>query len=92
MENTSYISQISYTIEEWLFNGMSKKEIDEKLIDLQQDGEFPKNLELIDAYFDEEFSSSACAFIDTNTGETIVGFAVTSLSCVKTEIINIGII
>ena len=80
MENTSYISRISYDIEKWIFQGISIEEIKEKINDLKDKGDFPQNLELIDAYFDKSFGSSGCAFLDTNTGETIVGFAGTNFS------------
>ncbi|MGL4656173.1 MAG: SA1320 family protein, partial [Sarcina sp.] len=39
---------------------------------------FPENLEYVGAYFDEEFSSSGCAFLDKNTGEVTIGFAGTN--------------
>ena len=99
MESTSYISQISYRIEEWLFQGQSIKEIKSNIAKLQSNGKFPKNLELIDAYFDETYSSSGCAFLDTNTGETIVGFAGTnldngvieSIKDIRTDVVGLGI-
>jgi hypothetical protein len=79
MENTSYISKISYQIEDWLFEGKRLKYINNTIENLQEKEEFPKNLRLIDIYFDKSFGSSGCAFLDTNTGETIVGFAGTNL-------------
>lgn len=78
MENTSYIAQISYIIENWLFEGYNSDYIKKEINKLKNNGEFPANLEYVDAYFDKNFSSSGCAFLDTNTGETIVGFAGTN--------------
>ena len=78
MENTSYISEISYKVEVWLYQGYSIKSIDKEIKELQGEGMFPKNLKLIDAYLDKSYGSSGCAFLDTNTGETIIGFAGTN--------------
>ncbi|WP_297523129.1 hypothetical protein [uncultured Clostridium sp.] len=36
---------------------------------MKNNGTFPPNLELIDAQFDEDFSTGVCAFLDTDTGE-----------------------
>ena len=79
MESTSYISNVSYEIENMLADGMSIDKVKEYIYKLQYIDEiFPKNLKFVDAEFDKEFSVGACAFIDTNTGETIVGFAGTN--------------
>ena len=78
MENTSYISDISYQIEVWLDEKMTIEEIKILIIDLQKENKFPPNLEFINGYFDEGGGSSGCAFLDKNTGETIVGFAGTN--------------
>lgn len=82
MENTSYISEISYKIENWLHQGYSIEKI-KKFIVAEQNANpptFPKNLKLVDAYYDSFYGSSGCAFIDSNTGETIIGFAGTNQS------------
>lgn len=78
MENTSYISEISYKVEVWLYQGYDIEVILDKIKEIQDDGDFPKNLELIDAFLDKSFGSSGCAFLDTNTGETIIGCAGTN--------------
>lgn len=99
MENTSYISKISYTIEMYLNQGKGLNYIKEHIESAQKDGDFPQNLKLINAYYDKEYGSSACAFLDTNTGETIVGFAGTNLNNgvsdlindVKTDAIDLGV-
>ena len=78
MENTSYISQIAYKIENMLFAGNTLEEIKTYIEYLQKRGEFPSNLQLVDAYLDTEFGSSGCAFYDSITKETIVGFAGTN--------------
>ncbi|MGL4654426.1 MAG: hypothetical protein ACRCWM_00865 [Sarcina sp.] len=58
--------------------GLTLEEIEQRLIKLQNDNEFPANLELVGAYSDELNGTSGCAFLDKNTGETIVGFAGTN--------------
>ena len=58
MENTSYISQIAYQIENMLFAGKTLKDIEKYIKYLQNNGDFPSNLQLVDAYFDTEFGSS----------------------------------
>ncbi|MEF9920486.1 MAG: hypothetical protein RR945_05670 [Erysipelotrichaceae bacterium] len=80
MENTSYIADISYQIENWLHQGHSIGTIRKFIKDLQNSTPptFPRNLELINAYYDRFGGSSGCAFLDTNTGETIIGFAGTN--------------
>ena len=55
MENTSYISDISYQIEKWLYNGYNIESIKEMIIKLQGKGKFPKNLELIDTFLDKSY-------------------------------------
>lgn len=80
MENTSFIAKVSYQVEVWLDEGRSLNYINEQIEDLQEDNKFPKNLRYIDGYFDRVNGSSGCAFLDTTTGETIVGFAGTNFS------------
>ncbi|MGL4654596.1 MAG: lipase family protein, partial [Sarcina sp.] len=77
-ENTSYISNVVYDIENMLSKGMSIATIEGYIGELQKKGEFPENLELAETLFDEKYSVGACAFVDTNTGGTIVGFAGTN--------------
>lgn len=79
MENTSHIAKISYEIENWLYQGMDIETIRKKIRKKQSAGSFPSNLELVNAFFDKSNSVSGCAFLDKNTGETIVGFAGTNL-------------
>lgn len=80
MENTSYVSNISYKIENWLYKGLCLEDIQGEIDKLKEKKEFPNNLVLVDAYFDRILGSSGCAFLDVNTGETIVGFAGTNLN------------
>ena len=95
MENTSYIANISYQIEDMLAAGKSEDDVRKYIEKLQNDdgeNKFPENLEFVGAYFDETFGSSGCAFLDTNTGETIVGFAGTNakLSDIPASLSDIG--
>lgn len=99
MNNSTYIAEISYQIEKWLYQGKTNKEISDKIRELQNHGEFPSNLVFVDAYLDGYGGTSGCAFLDTNTGETIVGFAGTNLDNgliestkdVVTDIVGIGV-
>ncbi|MGL4656648.1 MAG: hypothetical protein ACRCWM_12335 [Sarcina sp.] len=82
-ENTSHISNISYDIENMLSEGKSIDKVKEYINKLKNEGDkngikFPKNLELADAVFDEKSSIGVCAFLDTNTGQTILGFVGTN--------------
>ena len=77
MENTSQIASIAYDIETFLYEGLTLDEIIKEIKYLKDNDQFPKNLELIDAYLGEE-GTSGCAFLDINTGEVIVGFAGTN--------------
>ena len=82
-ENTSHISNVVYEIENMKAKGMSTEEIKNYIKYLKKNGDengikFPENLELVETFFDEGYSIGACAFLDTNTGETIVGFAGTN--------------
>ncbi|MGL4654766.1 MAG: hypothetical protein ACRCWM_02605 [Sarcina sp.] len=77
-ENTSHISNLVYKIENWLSKGITEEVIKERVEKLKYEGEFPENLELAETLFDEKYSVGACAFVDINTGETIVGFAGTN--------------
>ena len=79
MEYTSYISQIVYQIEVWIFEGLTLDYMKILITELQNRGQFSPNLVLINAYLDDRFGNSGCAFLDTVTGETIVGFAGTNL-------------
>ncbi|MBP1046582.1 hypothetical protein I6N96_09810 [Enterococcus sp. BWM-S5] len=79
MENTSYISDISYMIENWLYQGKSIAQIEALINDRKNSGQFPANLNLVNAFYDKGSGTSGCAFYDVNTGETIVGFAGTNL-------------
>lgn len=78
-EATSAISTISYEVENGLYKGLSKKKIDRQLKAFQKNGKFPKNLQLVDAFYDKKTSLSGVAFKDTTTGKVTVGFAGTNL-------------
>lgn len=78
-ETTSAIATISYEVENALYNGLEKDDIDVQIQDLQENNKFPSNLEFVDAKYDPQTSFSAVAFRDTNTGKVTVGFAGTNL-------------
>lgn len=78
MNKSAYIAEISYQTENLLYAGEENEDIREKIEKAQEEGTFPSNLEFIDAYYDSFFGSSGCAFLDTTTGETIIGFAGTN--------------
>ena len=71
MESTSYISDISYKIENWLAAKMPEEKIIEEIKELQKEGDFPPNLEFVGAHFDEKYAMSVCAFMDVNITEKI---------------------
>jgi len=77
-ESTSSVSLISYEIEKWLDLGYSEETIIGLINKLKQEGKFPENLVYIDSYFGEVTGLSGCAFFDTNTNQTIAGFAGTN--------------
>ena len=79
MENTSHIAEISYDIENWLYEGMTEEKIIKMIKELKIKGEFPANLELVGVLYDEKYSIGGCAFLDTNTDKTILGFAGTNI-------------
>ncbi|QIH76504.1 hypothetical protein GTN31_09035 [Macrococcoides canis] len=66
-EVTSTISSLSYEIENELYNGTKKSEIDENINVLREKVKFPKKLTFIDAHLDE------------NTSKVIIGFAGTKV-------------
>ena len=70
-ESTSYISNISYEIENMLAKGKTFDEIKAHIEDLQDKEKFPPNLEFVGAHFDEKYAMSICAFMDVNRGEKI---------------------
>lgn len=78
MEKTSQIANIAYDIENWIYDGISLNEIIDIINEMKVNNKFPQNLELIDAYLGKT-GTSGCAFLDTNTGEVIVGFAGTNV-------------
>ncbi|MGL4655401.1 MAG: SA1320 family protein [Sarcina sp.] len=82
-ESTSYVSYISYEIENMFAQGKDLGKIKAYIAELKEkkneEGvQFPENLNLVDAYFDPETSVSASALVDTNTGEVIIGVAGTN--------------
>lgn len=100
MESTSYISKISYDIEKWIYEGLSRDNIKSNINVLKSSGEFPKHLEYIDGYLDDIFGSSGSAFLNTVTNNVIVGFAGTNelngknelTKDIITDIIGIGVL
>ncbi|MGV2928502.1 hypothetical protein RW115_07840 [Macrococcus capreoli] len=76
-EETSVVSSVSYGIENELYSGITKKEINKNVLTYKKHGKFPKNLTFIDAHLDEVNGISASAFLDKNTGKVIVGFVMT---------------
>ncbi|EUJ27522.1 hypothetical protein [Listeria grayi] len=51
-EATSTISAISYEVENALCQGLSMNKINEQLQEFQDKGKFPKNLQLVDAFYE----------------------------------------
>lgn len=79
-EHTTAISTIAYRIENLLFAGLEPLEIGEEINRMQERGNFPPDLELVDAFYDKWTSLSGVAFRVTDTDEVIVGFAGTNLT------------
>ena len=77
-ESTSSVSLISYQVEMWLDAGLSNDDIVIEINRLKGENKFPSNLEYIDGFFDEIRGLSGSAFFDTNTNQTIIGFAGTN--------------
>lgn len=77
-EATSAVSTISYEIENALVNNVPLREVQGQIDTLQEKGEFPSNLQLVDAFYDPKTSSSGAAFLDNNSGKVVVGFAGTN--------------
>lgn len=81
MDNSTYVSAISFDIETWKRQGLTDEEII-KEINLKTENEEdklnkPRNLEYISS-FAAANGQSGCAFKDKNTGEAIIGFAGTN--------------
>lgn len=77
-ETTSSVATISYEVENAKFNGLTNSDINIQINDLKDKGQFPSNLQLVDAFYDPNTSSSGVAFLDNNTGKVVVGFAGTN--------------
>ncbi|QIH76452.1 hypothetical protein J9174_09020 [Macrococcoides canis] len=78
-EKTSTVASVSYSIEDSVYQNISKKHIKQILNKKSEVNKFPKNLTFIDAYLDEATGMSACAFIDEEKGKVIVRFTGTNL-------------
>ncbi len=99
MNKSAYIADISYEIENLLYMGNDNNDIINEVEKLKIDNDFPSNLEYVDAYYDSFFGSSGCAFLDTTTGETIIGFAGTNFNSgigrgvqdVITDVVGLGV-
>lgn len=77
-EVTSAVATISYEVENAKANGATNSDINIQINDLKDNGQFPSNLQLVDAFYDPKTSSSGVAFLDNNTGKVVVGFAGTN--------------
>ena len=77
-EVTSAVATISYEVENAKVNGVTNSDINIQINDLKDNGQFPSNLQLVDAFYDPKTSSSGVAFLDNNTGKVVVGFAGTN--------------
>ena len=79
MEHTSYIMDIAYDIENWLAQGLTFKQIEKKIVELQNEdpSRFPKDLTLVDCFYDTKTTLSGCAFKNSD-GDIIIGFAGTN--------------
>ena len=77
-ESTAAVSQISYRVEQLLVEKRDINEIKEEINRIIGDKKFPPNLQLVEAFYDEITGTSGSSFIDTNTGEMILGYAGTN--------------
>lgn len=77
-EATSAVSTITYEVENAHVNKVEKEAINTQINNLKKNGSFPKNLQYVDSFYDENNSSSGAAFLDLNTGKVVVGFAGTN--------------
>ena len=84
-EATSTVATISYEVENAKVNGLTNSDINIQINDLKDNGQFPSNLQLVDAFYDPKTSSSGVAFLDNNTGKVVVGFAGTNFDNGKLE-------
>ena len=74
MNDSLYIANISYKIENMIKNN---EKINNYILSLKNNNQFPKYLEYIDSFLAEN-GLSGCAFINLNTNEIIIGFAGTN--------------
>ncbi|MGY3777954.1 SA1320 family protein [Isobaculum melis] len=78
-EGTSTTSEISYVIEKMLVRGNTQEEIEE-YIQVQKDKEgFPPHLQYQDSFYDPKTGVAGCAFLDTRTGQMIIGYPGTNV-------------
>ncbi|RIM32860.1 hypothetical protein [Staphylococcus caprae] len=78
-EETSAISKISYEIENANKKSLKKNEIRDQVKQLEKNNDFPKNLDYIDSYTDENSGTTTTAFWDKKTNKVILGMTGTIL-------------
>ena len=88
MKNTSYIAFISYRIEQWIHDGAGIEVVRKRLEGAVKNKHFIDGLSLVDAYVDEKYGSSGCAFNIEGTSEVILGFAGTNYRSGALEIMK----
>ena len=77
-ESTSTVSKVSYEIEKLLVKNKNKN-IGNYINELKKNNKFPPNLKYVDSYYDEKTGTSGSAFLDTNTGKIVLGYAGTNM-------------
>lgn len=90
-DSTTAISSISYEMEKMIIRGLDSEEISRLIQEAVREDRFPSNLQYIDSYHDEVYGTSGCAFLDTNTGKVVLGYAGTNwdadgLADIRTDI------
>jgi len=84
-ESTAAVSQISYMIEDMLVEKIDIEDIRLEIEERIKTKIFPPNLQLVEAFYDPITGTSGSSFIDTNTGEMILGYAGTNFESGKPE-------
>ncbi|MFS7002475.1 hypothetical protein AB6863_09415 [Carnobacterium maltaromaticum] len=77
-ESTSTVSKVSYEIEKLLVKNKNQN-IGNYINELKKNNKFPPNLKYVDSYYDEKTGTSGSAFLDTNTGKIVLGYAGTNM-------------
>ncbi|MGY3777952.1 alpha/beta hydrolase family protein [Isobaculum melis] len=78
-ESTSTVAEISYEIERMLAKGQSQEDIRSYVQNLKREHGFPKTLKYQDSFYDPKTGVAGCAFLDTRTGQMIIGYPGTNV-------------